>query len=237
MRAVRVSQPNQEPVHYIQRSSLCLAAQGAKIAMIGGDTYAYEAGQMALYSVDVLMAGRVTRASYSEPYLLFVVDLDAEKIGELTPKVFPHGVPQPRDTRSLYVADADAQIIDAAARLLELMTQPVEAEPLAPLVRDEILIRLLRSPLGSRIAQIGQTGSSMQRIANAVSWLRTNFDRPANIEELAKPGEHERHVVPSAIQGGHQHEPSAIPENASAAGGSPADADFDDRCGSCWPPT
>src|SRR5687767_9507828 len=73
LRTVRVSQPNQEPVHYIQRSSLCLAAQGAKIAMIGGDSYAYEAGQMALYSVDVPMAGRVTRASYSEPYLLFVI--------------------------------------------------------------------------------------------------------------------------------------------------------------------
>jgi transcriptional regulator GlxA family with amidase domain len=53
-------------------------------------------------------------------------------------------------------------------------------------VRDEILIRLLRSPLGSRVAQIGQGGSNMQRIANAVSWLRTHFDQPANIEELAK---------------------------------------------------
>lgn len=88
LRTVRVSQPNQEPVHYIQRSSLCLAAQGAKIAMIGSDTYAYEAGQMALYSVDVPMAGRVTRASYSEPYLLFMIDLDAEKIAELTRKCF-----------------------------------------------------------------------------------------------------------------------------------------------------
>lgn len=186
LRTAKVSQPNQEPVHYFQRSSLCLAAQGSKIAMIGEDTYTYEAGQMALYSVDVPIAGRVTRASYSEPYLLFMMDLDAEKIAEFTPKVFLHNVPQPRDTRALYVADADAQIIDAAARLLELMAQPVEAELLAPLVRDEILIRLLRSALGSRVAQIGQSGSNMQRIANAVSWLRTHFDQPANIEELAK---------------------------------------------------
>jgi AraC-like DNA-binding protein len=186
LRVVRVSQPNQEPVHYFQRSSLCLAAQGAKIAMIGGDTYTYEAGQMALYSVDVPMAGRVTRASYSEPYLLFMIDLDAEKLAELGPKVFPRGVPQPRDTRALYVADADAQIIDAAARLLELMAQPVEAELLAPLVRDEFLIRLLRSPFGSRVAQIGRGGSNMQRIANAVSWLQTNFDQTAHIEKLAK---------------------------------------------------
>src|SRR4028119_1414573 len=91
--------------------------------------------------------------------------------------------PRPRPPSS---AGADAHIIDAAARLVELIEQPVEAELLAPLRRDEILIRLLRSPMGSRVARIGQAGSSMQRIANAVSWLRINFDQPANVEELAK---------------------------------------------------
>ena len=188
VRIARVSHTNQEPVHYVQRSSLCIIAQGAKIVMIGEDTYGYEAGQMAAYSIIVPMTGRVTRASYSEPYLLLMIDLDAEKIAELALKVFPQGLPQPqpRDTRSLYVGDAGTHIIDAATRLLELMAQPVDAELLAPLVRDEILIRLLRSPMGSRVAQIGKAGSSVQRIANAVSWLRANFDQQVNIEELAK---------------------------------------------------
>jgi AraC-like DNA-binding protein len=185
VRVARVSQTNQEPIHYVQRSTLCIVAQGAKIVMIGGDTYGYEAGQMAVYSIDVPMAGRVTYASHSEPYLLLMIDLDAQKIAELAPKVFPHGVPQPRDTRSLYVGDADAHIVDAATRLLELMAQPADAELLAPLVRDEILIRLLRSPLGSRVVQIGMTGSHVQRIASAVSRLRAKFDQTVTIEELA----------------------------------------------------
>src|SRR5207248_7458231 len=94
-------------------------------------------------------------------------------------------LPQPRDTRSLYVGDAGMHIIDAAARLLELMAQPADAELLAPLVRDEILIRLLRGPMGSRIARIGQAGSSVQRVAKAVTWLRANYDQPMNIETLA----------------------------------------------------
>ncbi len=186
VRAGRASRPNQEPMHYLQRPSLCLVAQGAKTVTIGGDTWGYEAGQIAVYSIDVPMAGSVTRASFAEPYLLLVIDLDAERIAELAPRVFPHGLPRPRDARSLYVGDAGAHIIDAATRLLELMAQPVDAELLAPLVRDEILLRLLRSPLGSRVAQIGQGGSSVQRIASAVSWLRAHFDQPAIIEELAK---------------------------------------------------
>jgi AraC-like DNA-binding protein len=183
---VRLSQANDEPVHYVQRPSLCIVAQGAKIVTIGADTYSYAAGQMVLYSIDVPMAGRVTTATVSQPYLLLMIDLDAEKIAELAPKIFPHGVPQPREPRSLYVGDADPQLIDAATRLVELMAQPADAELIAPLVRDEILIRLLRSPMGSRAAQIGHADSSVQRIANAVSWLRANFDQRLNIDDLAK---------------------------------------------------
>ena len=65
------------------------------------------------------------------------------------------------------------------------MTQPIDAELLAPLVRDEILIRVLRSPIGERVAQIGKSDSSVQRIAKAVSRLRADFDQLVNIEELA----------------------------------------------------
>jgi len=183
--AIKVSQTNDELTHYTQRASVCIVAQGAKSATIAGDTYEYEAGQIAVYSIDVPMSARITRATVSEPYLNLKIDLDAQTIAELSLKVFPHGLPQPRDSGALYLGNADPHIIDAARRLLELMGQPVDAELLGPLVVDEILIRLLRSPLGSRIAQIGQSGSNLNRVAKAVSRLRTNFEQPVNIEELA----------------------------------------------------
>jgi hypothetical protein len=53
-------------------------------------------------------------------------------------------------------------IVNAATRLIELMAQLGEAELLAPLVIDEILIRLLRSTIGAREAQIGLTESSVR---------------------------------------------------------------------------
>jgi len=183
--AIRVSHTSEELTHYTQRTSMCIVAQGAKSVSIGDDTWQYEAAQIAVYSIDVPMAAQITRASHAEPYLNLKLDLDAQKIAELALKVFPHGLPQPRDTRALYVGDTDAHIIDAAARLLQLMAQPADAELLAPLVIDEILIRLLRSPMGSRVAQIGQAGSSLQRVAKAVSRLRANYDQPVHIDELA----------------------------------------------------
>ncbi len=74
--------------------------------------------------------------------------------------------------------------IDTLAALI--MSKPSEAEILAPLVRDEILIRLLRTAIGPRIAEIGRVDSSVGRIARAVSRLREHFDDPVSIDDLAQ---------------------------------------------------
>lgn len=183
--AIRLSQTNSELTHALMQSSVCLVAQGAKSVTIGEDVFEYEASQIAVYSVDLPVAAQVTRASHAEPYLNLKIDLDPHKVAGLAAKVYPHGLPQAREGRAVWVGDANDNIIDAATRLLEVMAQPAEAELLAPLIVDEILIRLLRSPLGSRLAQIGHSESSLQRVAKAVSWLRSNFDQPADIDELA----------------------------------------------------
>ncbi|MFL6247144.1 MAG: AraC family transcriptional regulator N-terminal domain-containing protein [Thermoanaerobaculia bacterium] len=183
--AVRVSHANEELTHYVQRAALAIIAQGAKVAVIADATYGCEAGNLALYSIDVPVASRVTRASAAEPYLVLMLDLDPAKIAELSLKVFPHGVPQVRDVLPLKVAEADRHIIDAATRLLELMARRSDAALLAPLAVDEILIRVLTSPLGSRLAHVGQAGSNVERIASAVASLRADFDRPASVQALA----------------------------------------------------
>jgi AraC-like DNA-binding protein len=52
-------------------------------------------------------------------------------------------------------------------------------------VVDEILIRLLRSPMGVRVAQIGEPQSGVYRVAEAVSWIRTHFAQPVTVDEMA----------------------------------------------------
>jgi AraC-like DNA-binding protein len=69
--------------------------------------------------------------------------------------------------------------------LLDLMAQPEEADLLGPLVVDEILIRLLRTPIGKRVAQIGYPKSGVQRMADAISWIRAHFAHPVTVDEMA----------------------------------------------------
>ncbi len=196
--AIRVSRVNPDLVHALQRPALCIVAQGAKSVLLGQEVYDYDASRMLVYSVDLPVAAQVTRASPSEPYLSFKLDLDPHKIAELVLKVYPHGLPRVPESRAVYVGQADMRIVNAATRLLELMAQPGDAELLAPLVVEEILIRLLRSPIGVRVAQIGLAESSVHGIAKAVSWLRANFSQAIKIEELAK-------LAHMSVSSFHQH--------------------------------
>ncbi len=100
-------------------------------------------------------------------------------------KVFPHGIPSVHDNRAVAVTQADENILNAATRLVELMSEPGDADVLAPLVIDEILIRLLRSSVGVRVAQVGIADSGVRGVAKAISWLRTNFSQPMKVERLA----------------------------------------------------
>ena len=196
--AIRVSRVNPDLVHALQRPALCIVAQGAKSVLLGQEVYDYDASRMLVFSVDLPVAAQVTKATPSEPYLCFKLDLDPHKIAELVLKVYPHGLPRVPESRAVYVGQADMRIVSAATRLLELMAQPGEAELLAPLVVEEILIRLLRSPIGVRVAQIGLAESSVHGVAKAVSWLRANFSQAMKVEELAK-------LAHMSLSSFHQH--------------------------------
>ena len=181
----RESRMNTELVHAVAKPSLCIIAQGAKSVMLGEEVYEYDTSHMLIFSVDLPVTGQVTQASRSEPYLSFRLDIDPHKVAELVLKVFPHGLPRIRDNR-------------AVNRLIELTAQPEDTELLAPLVIDEILIRLLRNPVGVRVAQIGLADSGVQGVTKAVSWIRDNYSLPMKVEKLAELA----HMSASSF---HQH--------------------------------
>jgi AraC-like DNA-binding protein len=182
----RFSRVNAECVHALQLPALCIIVQGAKTVIVGQEVYQYDASRMLVFSVALPVAAQITQANYSEPYLALRLDFDPHKIAELVLKVFPRGLPPVQERSAVYVAPMDLNIVGAAVRLMECLAQPGDVELLAPLVVDEILIRLLRSRIGPRVAQMGLAESSVQRVAKAISWLRANFSQPMKVEELAE---------------------------------------------------
>lgn len=153
--------------------------------MLGRDVLEYDPAHLLVFAVDLPISSQVTRASRKDPYLGFVMDLDPARVAELAARVYPRGIPRTSDIGGLYAGRSTDAIVDAVSRLLELMAHPDDADLLGPLVADEILIRLLRTSIGTRVAQIGDPKSGVQRIAEAVSWIRAHFAQPVTVEEMA----------------------------------------------------
>jgi AraC-like DNA-binding protein len=186
LHASRYSRINKECVHDLRLPCLSIIAQGAKTVVVGRQVYEYDPSRMLVYSVAVPVAAQVTQASHSDPYFALRLDLEPQKIADLVLKVYPHGMPPVQERSAVYITPIDDSIVSAAIRLMECLAQPGDTQLLAPLVVDEILIRLLRSPIGVRVAQMGFVESRVHRIAKAISWLRANFSQPMRIEALAE---------------------------------------------------
>lgn len=183
---VKYSAPDRLSTRAVSTTGMCIAPQGAKRVTLGQDIYEYDESRMVVYSSEVPVAASVIRASKEEPYLGMVIEFDQERLSELVLKAFPHGVPKRPDFRPIYIGKSNPKIVTSAIRLLDIVSQQEDVDLLIPLAIDEILIRLLRSPIGSSIAQIGIRDSNAHKVSRAIAWLKENFATNLNVEELAQ---------------------------------------------------
>lgn len=185
LHVVKETKVTAETTHTMSQPGMCIVAQGAKRVSLAQQFYEYNESRMVVYAAEVPVGASIIKASPEEPYFCLVVQIDPQKLIDLILKVFPHGVPKTLDTQAIYVGSSNPKIVTAAIRIMNLIVQQEEADLLVPLVIDEILIRLLRSPMGPSIAQIGITDSHAQKVSKAISWLKENYATPIKVEELA----------------------------------------------------
>ncbi|NOW91043.1 AraC-like DNA-binding protein [Clostridium beijerinckii] len=165
--------------------SVIIVAQGVKAVRIGKETFQIDKGCMLMLPVGVPVALKTIQASYEKPFLGIGLTLEPEKIAEFVQKVYPNGLPSVKTRNVGYATDADEGIINSVTRLFECLENSSDTELLAPIIKDEILVRLLRSSIGIQIAEIGFADSKVRHIAKAIQWLLSNFSMPMKVSDLA----------------------------------------------------
>ncbi|HEX2927072.1 MAG TPA: AraC family transcriptional regulator [Ruminiclostridium sp.] len=165
---------------------LLIVAQGAKAVTVGQEVYDVSRSHMLMFPVALPVALQTTKASPSEPFLSIGLEIDPQTIAELILKVYPNGLPAVSQRSIGYVTNTDFGIINAASRLVECLQSPSDTKLIAPLVLDEILIRVLYSRIGIQVAEMGFMDSGAQRIMKAITWLRNNFSQPMKVADLAQ---------------------------------------------------
>ncbi|MEX0171079.1 AraC family transcriptional regulator [Streptomyces sp. LMG1-1-1.1] len=179
------SDPGAEPEYAMSGVMLAVIAQGGKRLALGERVYEYGVGQYLVTSADLPVTGRVAPGG---PELGFGMTLEPAVIAELMLQGGPGDVPRsagsPRP--GIMVSEASAELIDAIVRLVRLLDRPRDRRVLVPLIKREILWRLMTGEQGEAVRQLGLADSSLNHITRAVDWIRDHYAEPFRVEDLAR---------------------------------------------------
>jgi AraC-like DNA-binding protein len=177
-----------EPLNGVAIPSFCVIAQGAKEIHLGEQRFRYDPCRYLLATVELPAVSRIVAASADQPYLSLRLNLDPALVASV---LLETGLSSPRrdpgSVRALAVSPLEADLLEAAVRLVRLVeAPPTEARVLQPLITREIIFRLLAGDQSARLRHIAVLGGQTDRIARAIQRLRHDFDKPLRIETLAR---------------------------------------------------
>ncbi|MFJ3284104.1 AraC family transcriptional regulator N-terminal domain-containing protein [Streptomyces sp. NPDC086669] len=168
---------------------LAVIAQGAKRLALGDRVFEYGPGEYLVASVDLPVTGHFTRADPEHPALGFGMVLEPSAVAELLLQAGPGagartgggGTPS-----GIAVSTASDALLDAVVRLLRLLDEPRDRDVLAPLVKREILWRVITGEQGVTVRQLGLADSGLSHVSRAVRWIREHYTEPFQVEDVAR---------------------------------------------------
>lgn len=165
---------------------LVIVAQGGKRLALGDRIYDYGAGQYLVASIDLPVTGLPVAADLG-PSLAVGMTLEPDAIAELLLQAGPGDLPPSPGTArpGIAVSDAPDDLLDAVVRLLRLLDRPRDRKTITPLVKREILWRLITGEQGDIVRQLGLADSSLTHIGRAVRWIRENYASSFRVEDVA----------------------------------------------------
>ena len=140
---------------------------------------------MELSTTDLPAESCVVQASEEKPYLSVRIDLEAALVADV---LMESGVSLKKGeaaTAAMNVSAIDEELLDATLRLVRLTERPGEEKVLLPLIKRELVFRLLQGNQAARLAHLVDAGES-RRMSRAIETLRNNFDRPLRMENIAR---------------------------------------------------
>jgi len=166
---------------------LVVMAQGGKRLLLGEQLYEYRAGDCLVVTAHLPITGHWIDTDASAEALGMGLVLHPAAVAALLLQHPEGGWSRRTSTaRAIATGKANAELLDAAARMLRLFDHPADARVLAPLIVREILWRLLAGPLGDTMRQIGLADSDLSHVSRAIAWIRENYAEPMRVDDLAR---------------------------------------------------
>jgi AraC-like DNA-binding protein len=165
--------------------SLLLIPQGKKRVDLGKQSYVFGESTFLLTSIELPIVSQVSVASVEKPYLAFFLKLDMGIVRDVlhTEEVQISGPPV--GSRGMVLGDTTVELIAPCSRMVQLLEAPSDIPFFGNLLQREIIYRLLQGHQGSRLRSVATMADRSYLTAKAVAWVRKNFEKTLNVDELA----------------------------------------------------
>lgn len=170
------------PVLY--EPSIIIICQGAKRAFLADKTYRYDAQHYLVLSVPLPFAAE-TEATSEEPLLGLAIRLDVNMVAGLVAKFASVQAELPDAPASVLSTPIDASLAECTLRLLESLSNPLEAKVLGAARVEEICFRVLMGEQGGAVRAALTYQGHFGRIARALQRIHSDWREPLDVSRLA----------------------------------------------------
>lgn len=174
------------PHYSVHNPSLCIIAQGLKQLTLAQDTFTYGPTEYLLSSVDLPISGQIIEASADAPYLAIKLEFTPSEILEVLHNSQIEIIRKEKAKRGLTVNQLEGSLLDAVIRFVRLLEEPKDIPVLAPLIKKEIIYRLLQGKQGAILKEMAIEESATSQISDAIKYIMNNFHHSFRIEDLAE---------------------------------------------------
>jgi AraC-like DNA-binding protein len=165
--------------------SLLIVPQGKKHVDLGKQSYVFGESTFLLTSIELPIVSRVCVASVEKPYLACFLKLDMGIVRDVLHTEEVRISAPPVGTRGMVLGEVTVELLTPCSRMVQLLDTPQDVPFFCKLLQREIIYRLLQGLQGGRLRSVATKEDQSYLTAKAVTWLRENFEKTLNVDELA----------------------------------------------------
>lgn len=184
IRLIYANQPGgRTPVLY--SSGIVILFQGRKTGYLGSHIFHYDATEYLMLTVPLSVECK-TFATPEEPLAGILLNVDPVKLQDLLVDIGDDDSFQPQpQTRGIHSSPLTEEMLCAAERLLDVLSNPRDARVLGPQIVREILYHVLSGPCGGALMAMVSRQTQFSQIARAVRRIERHYTDNLSVDLLA----------------------------------------------------
>ncbi len=170
---------------YAYNSEIIILGQGEKQVHLGNEVYTYDFSHYLVLPVP-LPAECEGRTEPGRPILGLSISIDPIEVGEILLEMEDNLKETQSVPKGIYSAPMNEELYGATVRLLQAIADPRDTKVLAPMIKREIIYRVLQGEKGEILQALAHRNRRFFQIARVLQKIHESCSNDFDIERLAK---------------------------------------------------